>query len=362
MGRTADFTYNQFLREYLIETGVDLEDAEQLRTFAQKVTVRVDLIKLALDMKQGVAERFLARLYLATGDRRFAPTTKVQLNCVKKFAAEFRRNPGEFSVDDKARQMLLQSNPRFEANRTLITLLKKYGYKRHQGPRTKESLAKHLDFSPSIIGGIINFKTRVVGSTKAKLFLAFGHPVFAPINEDETRFVEEFKEKIAKLPFVDDNEDPLTDLSQASSNKTNDEKPSITPQLIDVNEVISSLLNSPEFWTKLTEKMTEVKPTTEQTEPAFEDTEIASAEFLEKTAALIKETISRIQALAQMVNRRETTRDAQSALKQLEKQLSELFLNVRAFGKTSTGKAFQEMLKQEGTFLNRWKPGEEQND
>jgi len=349
------------------EKDIDPQNSTQIRDFAQKIRTRADYLMFALQMERGIAEKMLARLFLATGDRRFAPTTEAHLKYVKKYASEFGRKPSEFSIDNEMQEWLQQTADKFEQNRVLIKLLKKYQIGKPMGEMQKTAFSKHLRISRSNLSYYERFVFSIAEETKIKLFLAFGHPAFAPSDEEEENILQQLAPEIKLLPFVNVND--FAHLSSKTAKvcspvktKLPEVKQTTTDNSPNVQAVIKALIGSDDFWRELKNRAGSLeKQNSDQVEvkTEFVDTEVASAEFLQETDKMIKYTTARIQALAQMGNRREMAKGLKPALDQLEKSLATLFLNVRALRKTETGKGFLEILRQEGTFLNLWDPKEE---
>ena len=357
----ADFSLNVKLVEYLHEYDWVEGDNKKLQEFATAVEIPIKTLQDLIISKRTMGPELQARLFLGTNDSRFQPRDDLEQAALR----EWKENPTPRKTvighgDRATAESPHPENPHFFYER-VIELLTKYKIGQKGGPQMT-AVTNEAKLHKTVLYGMQKKISTITVGIKARLYLSFADQSFAPLNDNEMRQTDFWREQIPRaLSFVK-GATPDTNARRAEANQ---EKEIPVPPPSPLEKV---LLNSPTFIKAVADKVAAIISNAtpqEVTRTIATPTETAGNEFtsdsfIEETRAIFTKAGERLESIMLLANnpRRKIQDELGEKLPQLEDALRRLFLTVRAISKTATGEAARKILEQETSFVNQFKSKE----
>lgn len=355
--KAVDFSLNTKLIDYLREYGWSEGDSKKLREFAETVKVPVKTLLSILNNKLAIGPQLQARLFSATDDDQFAPRDDLERAALR----DWKKNPTPpVTVITQGDRAIAESphpeNPTFFKDQ-LVGLLNKYNVGKKDGPKINDVCA-FARMHPSALYGAQSKTMTVTVGFKAKLFLCFADPAFAPMNGNEKKQTEVWREQIPRpLPCV---KSVSTEIPPKPTGEKKGEK--IVP--VRLTPLEQGLVNSPAFVKAVADKVAELlsdaapklKTATDPVASETATNDFISDAFIAETLAILTKASERLDSIMLLGNnpRRKIQTELDSKLPQLEDTLRRLFLSVRAISRTATAEAARKILEQETSFVKQF--------
>ena len=358
---SQDFSLNESLRAYLRKMGWKEGDNKKRNEFAQAVGISEITVAKLITNNNSIGPQLQARLYIGTGDSQFQPRNELE----KKALEEWQNNPTPpklvvLTGDRALAQSPKPDNP-FYLHEQLVRLFSEHSIGKKG--REQSMVARYLRISRSSLLEILKKQHTFTVGLKVRLFLGFCDSAYKPLNENEQARCEFWRKQIPRpLPFIK-TEPPIAP----------DEQVKIITRL-PYSDLAEQLLADEKFLTQLAVKIgsrlaprqiTPPEPKAPAPEPTaetpvaetFPEGEVIPASFVKETAALLSQTISKLNTIVSLSNtsRKEVQTEMETLFKKLENALVECLLLARASARTATREAAFQMLQGERGFIERMK-------
>ncbi|MEK7159582.1 MAG: hypothetical protein AAB766_03740, partial [Patescibacteria group bacterium] len=200
--REKDFTMNVRLISYLREQGWTDGKLKKLNEFSENSGISLRTLQSAISKAKTIGPEFQARLYNFTKDTRFQPRDALEQTALDQWIKNPTPRKTVVGHGDRA----LAESPHTENTHffyeCMIELLKKYRIGQSGGPQML-TVTNQAKLHKSVLYGMQNRNVTITVGIKAKLFLSFTDPAFAPLNDNEKRQTELWREQIPRpLSFV----------------------------------------------------------------------------------------------------------------------------------------------------------------
>jgi len=339
----SDYVMNGRLREYLSEIKIGRRDFDALRKFAEDTYMDVGTIRHAYDDDANVGPTVQARLYVFTDDSRFGPRNPREENALKTWRENIERLKGV----PKKKEMLAKPD-RFVFNRIVVELLERYQIG-ITGRMQRQDLCDYIHISKTTLYNLTRSRVALIGESKVKFFLAFDDPRLAPTTKHERGLLKKLRNVITEpLSFVTK--------SPPVVKKTSPVKKSIFLQNIGNKTVVEELLGDNEFLATLTSLVAKKLQSGVSTDVVTVDT--SESGIAGKTEQLLDQLTHSIDVILDLADNenREAQLQLAEIVRRTEEKFAELYLRVRALGKTRTGQAALHIIRQERKFLKTFEP------
>lgn len=355
--KEKDFTMNVRLIDYLRKRGREENDHQKLNEFARQSGIDNRTLQAAIKKTYSIGPELQARLFVHTNDERFKPRDDMEQAALN----EWKKNPFPKKTviirgDRATAESPHPENEKFFPEK-VIELLKKYNVSQKGGP-SMTVVSNHAKLDRTILYELRNQSSSVTVGIKAKLFLSFADPAFAPLNDNEKKQTEVWREQIPRpLPCV---KSVSTEIPPKPAGKKKGEK--IVP--VRLTPLEQGLVNSTAFVKAVADKVAELlsdaapklKTATDPVASETATNDFISDAFIAETLAILTKATERLDSIMLLGNnpRRKIQTELDSRLPQLEDTLRRLFLSVRAISKTATAEAARRIFEQETFFIKQF--------